>query len=372
MKILKRMGNEALQMKDGLNVTLLDQAVILGKADVVNALIKAGAKPDKDTLSWARVCGETTILENHLLPAMQDMLEEEKTQCLIKTREVAEGLQDWNQELLPEEKYERFFALCSSYKAAKSKDQVRQIFGWMSILVKQGVQIDSVQSRNLSPLHCVAQNNNSTALKALILLGADVNKGAAKDKSDERSSTYCEGVTPLHLACNSRPEPETVKLLLAAGADVNASDSRGSNALHYLMNWPSNERAAKIAEIIDLLLAAGISIDKRDKNGCTALNRACRTGEWGAAKKLIRAGAEVASAANSSNPDLKKRTALHWAAAKPGGIEVVKLIIERENAPLNKRDSDNATPHTVARDADNLNTMILLTPLYRDSLAQQE
>lgn len=65
-----------------------------------------------------------------------------------------------------------------------------------------------------TPLHLAATNSDITALKVLLAAGADVN---AKDM---------DGNTPLHMAAYTN-RFENSKLLLEAGADIGATNSGG-------------------------------------------------------------------------------------------------------------------------------------------------
>jgi len=100
--------------------------------------------------------------------------------------------------------------------------------------------------------------------KLLLEAGADVN---AKDKHGHTALMYAETA-------------EQTKLLIEAGADVHAKDSDGRTALMW----------AKTAEQTKLLIEAGADVNAKDKHERTALMRA-ETAEQ--TKLLLEAGADV-------------------------------------------------------------------------------
>ena len=92
----------------------------------------------------------------------------------------------------------------------------------IKILLAAGANVNARDRRSETPLHKAAIFGCSKIIEALIAAGADIE---ATDL-DER--------TALHFAAapdTSRPRPEHIKTLLAAGANVNPRDSRGQTPL---------------------------------------------------------------------------------------------------------------------------------------------
>jgi len=123
------------------------------------------------------------------------------------------------------------------------------------------------------------------------------------------------GDTPLHLAAAGY-RVEIAKLLLVAGADVNAAaNHRRSGPLHYAADgyitgpdWDADRQV----KTIGCLLAAGAEIDAQDKNGAGPLHRAVRTRCAAAVRCLLKAG---------SDPTLKNKsgsTPFHLAVQNTG------------------------------------------------------
>ena len=104
------------------------------------------------------------------------------------------------------------------------------------------------------------------------------------------------GDTVLHVAAAGH-RVEIARLLLAAGADVNAvGKHRHSQPLHYAADgylenpaWDAKKQVATIR----LLLDAGADIHAPDKNGATPLHRAVRTRCAAAVRCLLEAGANA-------------------------------------------------------------------------------
>ena len=104
------------------------------------------------------------------------------------------------------------------------------------------------------------------------------------------------GDTALHVAAAGH-WVEIAKLLLAAGADVNAvGKHRHSQPLHYAADgylenpaWVAKRQVATIR----LLLDAGADLQAQDKNGATPLHRAVRTRCAAAVRCLLEAGSDA-------------------------------------------------------------------------------
>jgi ankyrin repeat protein len=118
--------------------------------------------------------------------------------------------------------------------------------------------------------------------------------------------------TPLQWAVY-QDDAAQVKALLAAGADVRATNVYGVNAM---------QLAAETGNpaIIAMLLKAGADVESPNAEGQTALMSVARTGNVEAARLLIKRGARVNNAEQFGG-----QTALMWAAARRHP-EMVELL----------------------------------------------
>lgn len=129
---------------------------------------------------------------------------------------------------------------------------------------------------------------------------------------------------------SSQGRVDAVRVLLEAGASVNAVDSDGVSALM----WAAGSEAAGDdkhkkgllesankghVEVVRLLLRYKAEPDMRDKDGITALMFACYHGHLGAVKALLNAGS------NADFRSKEKKTALQLAKSS-GHYEIARVI----------------------------------------------
>lgn len=179
-------------------------------------------------------------------------------------------------------------------------------------------------------LHTAASRGDVESVRSLIAAGADVNA---------RSNS---GATPLHEACSGTDDGKAVAVLIDNGADLNAQDNDGHTALHRAArSW--REPVVKVGEksVIQLLVACGAQVNARDKDGATPLHHAAFLVRGRAVKHLLAMGADV------NARDAQGETPLHE-ALKSGHQELIERIIAR-GADVNAADRDGWTPlHTAA------------------------
>ncbi len=221
----------------------------------------------------------------------------------------------------------------------------------------------------LTPLHYAVQNGNTDDVLTLV--------EHARQKFTERefkefiNRPAVSGISPLHHAAGKN-NVEMTELLLVLGAQVNALDYYGANALYGNNNPEIVERllfhgadrnhrnsdgmtplhvAAELGyhEVIPLLITPE-NIDMRDVNGLAPLHYAI--GNPRAVRALLERGANVNIAIEAEQPDglhVNGQTPLHGAALT-NDLESAIILMNFRGA-FDMHDQQGNTPESLARQA---------------------
>ena len=161
--------------------------------------------------------------------------------------------------------------------------------------------------------------NNAACVRALLAAGADVHA------TDEFQSTA------LH---DSVSHPEMMQLLLAAGANPDCTDKHGATPLKECVN--TQHFLESLATCARLLIEAGADVNLPEFRGIPPLCWACSEREGRFISLLLSAGADVHHVAHDG------RTALHWAAESYNAAGVRLLLAAGADPSI--KDNTGMTP----------------------------
>jgi len=165
------------------------------------------------------------------------------------------------------------------------------------LLHKSKSLIAARDKHGATPLIHAALYSDAKMVELLLAGGADVNAASA------------EAATALHRAAGDLAK---VRLLLEAGAKVDARTSLGRTPLLIAATYPGN------VETVKLLLTKGAKISDQDPFGETCLTSAAKRGDAEMAKAVIEAGANLSAGT---------RPPLVW-AAEEGNVEALACLLE--------------------------------------------
>lgn len=194
--------------------------------------------------------------------------------------------------------------------------------------LESGIPVDAQDDNGHAALSHAAMNNQAELAQFLIDRGADVqcedqqNQTALFFATQERAhdtvivlldagaqvdAPDSNGRTPLMNACSSK-DVQTAKLLMARGADVNARDQdQWPPLMMAVVEWSGDRYQT---ELVRVLLDAGAAIDARTTWGHTALHTAALCGATDAVRDLLQAGADATLV------DIESRTAEEMSAGE--------------------------------------------------------
>ena len=207
------------------------------------------------------------------------------------------------------------------------------------LLIKAGAKINVKGNDGWTPLHLAIRYGRKDLIKRLIDSGANVNSKTSEQWSLLHFATrYSDtetvkeliannaginvynssGSAPIHFATCFSKDPEMVKALINAGADVNSSekDKESWAPIHYAAGYNN-------ASVLDLLLKAKAKINVKNGIGWYPIHYAARYGDAVMLKLLIKAGADP----NVMTDDKRPWAPIHL-ATRYGDAEMVKTLVD--------------------------------------------
>jgi ankyrin repeat protein len=180
----------------------------------------------------------------------------------------------------------------------------RGLVGVALALIAAGAGLDGRDAEGYTAFEAALARGHTAAARALIAAGADprTEPGVGLSSLVHRSAL-------MEACCDA--DPELVRLLLRAGEGLHDRSDDGSTPLHFAAGGDAVEVFSRksedgfrprlmcpdstggSAEVVRVLIEAGAEVDARDESGKTPLMRAVRRGHLAVVEALIAAGADV-------------------------------------------------------------------------------
>jgi ankyrin repeat protein len=138
----------------------------------------------------------------------------------------------------------------------------------VQILITAGVDVNRVAEGESPPLHeamfsIYGMPQKTRIIKSLLQAGADPNQPVL---TGETRGAVGQA---LLIATIHEPRPPLVNALLSAGANANATDPGGRNALHLLAYYPNRKESSEVAQS---LIEAGCDVNNANWQGETVMH----------------------------------------------------------------------------------------------------
>jgi ankyrin repeat protein len=288
---------ENIDAKDAAGLTPLVEAVAFGSPDAVRLLINAGAN-----VQTASDAGITPLHVAWRDPSIARLLLDRGANVNAASAAGATPL----------------FVAASANGTAPV----------VSLLLDRGARVDASENRGVTPLIAASSVGNSDVARLLIAHGANVNAQATQpgQKSD----------TPL-MGAAYNGDIELARLILARKPDVHATSAPSDGTVKHgpvvygSLTVLHHAVTSRNAAMVKLMLDAGASVDARDARGMTPLMWAIVTDrpELAIIKLLLDHGASLVVKTNDGE------TALDWARKfnDPAVLPLLKLTATRLAPP---------------------------------------
>ena len=188
----------------------------------------------------------------------------------------------------------------------------------VKILVAAGADVNAEGFMSRTPLSLATEEGATEIMQ--ILLGPGLDAGTSTDGEDEEAASAPPMGSEALFAAIENDDVEMVRLLVEAGADVNAAEGFGGNT-------PLHEAVEKgDTEIVKILVAAGADVEAEGFMSRTPLSLAAEEGATEIIQILLGPGPDAGTSADDEDKEA--------ASAPPMGSEALFTAIENDDVEM--------------------------------------
>lgn len=215
----------------------------------------------------------------------------------------------------------------------------------LNLINKEGADVHAKDEIENTLLHLVAARGSIHAQHSIRLKGissVEVNLYLAKiliERGLDVNSVNRFNQTPLHLAIE-RQNLLVIDHLISCGSNVNLVDANGNSPLHILsgalQNWDDKDQLESLLKVARKLLEKNANVNVQNRNLCTPLHYAAGESNFELVKLFLENEADVGVKNHFGGIPLNK-------AASGADLKTIKLLVDY-GSDVNHTDEENLAP----------------------------
>lgn len=231
-----------------------------------------------------------------------------------------------------------------------------------SILLELGADLSKTEKSGLTALHCSASRGHASTVQTIIQ-HLDKSGKKEEDRKEILDAQDADGCRPLFYSI-TMGHFSVARKLLAAGADPNATDSRGRGPFHCVSRAPADS----VFPVINLLMDYGANPCKANAVGDTPLHEACSNSNKECVERLLQVQivadnlVNLKNSANQTPLQISTHQALKEHEPNSNSAVVICQLLVNAGAKVGTEEETESSPLSMVRNC------LRSTPSYQPAL----